>query len=151
MKIAVRKEPNGSIYIDKNVYNDERFSERVLSSPPYNYVKVEIDDIYTDCIGVDFDDDLTFNIDKYNLRINKVKYVEELEELTKWFEEYDNQVKQYERCKRLGIGFDRNIEELDNQAVTNSKRISELRKLLAEEVSDVTNTQDSKDNRYHSL
>lgn len=54
----------------------------------------------------------------------------ELNTLYSWFEEYDNQVKQYERCQRLGIEFDKNIEELDAQATTNQKRIAEIRNIL---------------------
>ena len=62
-----------------------------------------------------------------------VDYVDlnkELEDLIAWFDEYDNQVKQYERCQRLGVEFDKNIEELDAQATINQQRISEIRNLL---------------------
>lgn len=56
----------------------------------------------------------------------------ELTTLEKWFTEvYDTQVKQYERCQRLGIEYDNKygtIAELDEQATINAKRISELRK-----------------------
>lgn len=55
----------------------------------------------------------------------------ELTFLEKWFAEvYDVQVKQYDRCQRLGIEYDNKygtIAELDEQAVTNAKRISEMR------------------------
>lgn len=85
MIIAIRKEPNGSIYMDKTIcakiveIQDERgnitilplFSDDVLSNPPYNYTKVEIDDKYSDCIGADFNEDLTFNVEKYNARKQK--------------------------------------------------------------------------------
>lgn len=54
----------------------------------------------------------------------------ELSDLYVWFEEYDNQVKQYQRCQRLGIEYDRDIVELDNQAKTNAERITEIRNLL---------------------
>lgn len=56
--------------------------------------------------------------------------VEELRALEKWFEEYDKQVIQYQRSVRLGVEFDKDIAELDNQADINAKRIAELRKLL---------------------
>lgn len=62
-----------------------------------------------------------------------VDYVDlhkELEDLIEWFEEYDNQVKQYERCQRLGVALDKNIEELDTQATINQKRIANIRNLL---------------------
>ena len=82
MFIAIRKEPNGSIYIDKEIYSrtqevqDENgnitiqplFSDEILSKPPYNYTKVEIDDVYSDCQSSDFNDNLTFNVEKYNVR-----------------------------------------------------------------------------------
>lgn len=54
----------------------------------------------------------------------------ELRQIYRWFEEYDNQVKQYERCVRLGIEFDKDINELDAQAQTNQLRIREIRLLL---------------------
>ena len=85
MFIAIRKEPNGSLYMDKDIYSrtqevqDENgnitirplFSDETLSQPPYNYTKVEIDDKYSDCIGRDFNEDLTFSIEKYNARKQK--------------------------------------------------------------------------------
>ena len=85
MIIAIRKEPNGSLYMDKEIYSrtqeviDEQgnitiqplFSDETLSQPPYNYTKVEIDDKYSDCKASDFNDDLNFNIDKYNTRKQK--------------------------------------------------------------------------------
>lgn len=54
---------------------------------------------------------------------NKQKQIAEIKT---WFEEYDNQVKQYERCKRLGIEFDKDIVKLDTQAKAYQE---ELRKL----------------------
>ena len=85
MKIAIRKEPNGSLYMDKEIYSrtqevqDEQgnitiqplFNDETLSKPPYNYTKVEIDDVYSDCQESDFNDDLTFSIEKYNARKQK--------------------------------------------------------------------------------
>ena len=85
MKIAIRKEPNGSLYMDKEIYSrtqevrDENgnitiqplFTDETLSQPPYNYTKVEIDDKYSDCQASDFNDDLTFSIKKYNARKQK--------------------------------------------------------------------------------
>ncbi len=85
MFIAIRKEPNGTLYIDKEIYSrtqevqDEQgnitiqplFSDETLAQPPYNYTKVEIDDVYSDCQSSDFNDDLTFSIEKYNERKQK--------------------------------------------------------------------------------
>ena len=58
MIIAIRKEPNGTLYMDKDIYSrtqevqDEQgnitiqplFSDETLAQPPYNYTKAEIDD-----------------------------------------------------------------------------------------------------------
>ena len=82
MFIAIRKEPNGSLYIDKEIYSRTQevqdqngnitiqplFSNEELAQPPYNYTKVEIDDKYDDCVASDFNQDLSFSIDKYKSR-----------------------------------------------------------------------------------
>ena len=82
MIIAIRKEENGNIYIDKEIYSRTRkvkdgqgnitiqplFSDEELTQPPYNYTNIEIDDKYADCVASDFNDDLSFNIKKYNAR-----------------------------------------------------------------------------------
>lgn len=89
MVIAVRKQGT-LIYIDKEICSkmqevvDENgnitiqplFSDEELSQPPYNYTKIEIADIYSDCINSDFNEDLTFNVEKYNARKEKEKAVE---------------------------------------------------------------------------
>lgn len=82
MFIAIRKEANGSLYMDKDIYSRTRevqdengnievvpmFTDETLSQPPYNYTKVEIDDKYADCQVSDFNEDLTFNLEKYTAR-----------------------------------------------------------------------------------
>ena len=64
----------------------------------------------------------------------KQKHIEELAELETWFSDiYDMQMKQYERCMRLGIAFTSKYgtaEELDSQAVEKAARINELRALI---------------------
>lgn len=63
--------------------------------------------------------------------LKKQQEFEELIALEKWFNEiYDIQVKQYNRCQRLGIQYDNKcgtITQLDSQAVINAKRINTLR------------------------
>lgn len=85
MIIAIRKEPNGKLYMDKeicsrtqevqdgngNITIQPLFADEQLSQPPYNYTKVEIDDKYSDCISSDFNEDLTFSVEKYNTRKQK--------------------------------------------------------------------------------
>lgn len=48
-------------------------------------------------------------------------------EIKTWFAEYDNQVKQYQRCVRLGLEFDKDIVELDNQAKVYQEELRELK------------------------
>jgi hypothetical protein len=55
----------------------------------------------------------------------------ELNSLMSLFNDYyDNQIKQYERCQRLGLVFDGNIKTLDNEAQNNQIRIREIREKL---------------------
>ena len=67
MFIAVRKELNGSIYFDKDFF--KRYNDTELDK--YKYTKAYIPDNVTDIQSSDFNDNLTFNIDKYNARIEK--------------------------------------------------------------------------------
>ena len=76
MKLAI-KNKNGNVYIDKNLDRvDEEgnrlFPDEVLTQEPYNYTIIELDDKYADCEAVDFNQDLSFDIDKYNLRRQKM-------------------------------------------------------------------------------
>ena len=64
MKIAIRKEPNGSIYIDKNLRSGIPYTE-----PPYNFTIIEVEK--EDCQAEDFNDDLTFRLEKYKARKQK--------------------------------------------------------------------------------
>ena len=79
MIIGIKKLENGLLFIDKCRYNtvfprnkmgstSRVDTDKELSQPPYNYTKVEIDDVYSDCQESDFNDDLTFSIEKYNAR-----------------------------------------------------------------------------------
>ena len=70
MRIAIRKELNGLIYIDKNAI--KRFDEQTLKQSPYNFNFVEVDK--EDCEACDFNDDLSFNIEKYNKRKENNKF-----------------------------------------------------------------------------
>ena len=123
MFIAIRKEPNGSLYMDKEIYSrtqevqDEQgnitiqplFSDETLSQPPYNYTKVEIDDKYSDCQASDFNDDLTFSIEKYNARKQVIAD-----------EEYENKIvalirKKYNVNQELAILRQRDTKPLEYQ------------------------------------
>lgn len=69
MEILIRKEPNGTIYLDKA--NAMYFETLHMSEPPYNFTKTTIPNEYSDCEPTDFNDDLTFSVDKYNARKEK--------------------------------------------------------------------------------
>ena len=68
MEICIRKENTNQIYIDKTALN--RFSKEELAQPPYNFTFIEVEK--EDCEASDFNDDLTFNIEKYNARKQKL-------------------------------------------------------------------------------
>lgn len=59
--------------------------------------------------------------------LHKQELYKELNELESWFIYYDNQCSQYQRCIRLGVEFDKDINELDNKAKENAVRIKEIR------------------------
>ena len=54
----------------------------------------------------------------------------EIAEIKDWFAWYDNQVCQYQRSLRLGTAFDKNIDELDAEAVKKQARIRELQNAM---------------------
>lgn len=80
MFIGIRLEPNGVIYIAKEIYqkklddnlvtpvSEYNANIDIFLKPPYNFKRIEIDDMYADCINQDFNEDLTFNVEKYNIR-----------------------------------------------------------------------------------
>lgn len=70
------------------------------------------------------------DIAKETLKQKREVTQNEIREIQAWFAEYDNQIKQYERCVRLGIAYDNKlgtIEELDAQAAEKAMRLSQLR------------------------
>ena len=58
------------IIIDENGKEHEElmYKREDLVKPPYNYKIVEVDDKYADCVMSDFNQDLSFSIDKYKSR-----------------------------------------------------------------------------------
>ena len=77
MYIAIRKEPNGLLYMDKYFFN--RYNDSDLLR--YNYTKVYIKDEYFDTFNLlDFNDNLTFDEERYLSRIAKEKAEREVSE-----------------------------------------------------------------------
>jgi len=75
--------------------------------------------------------------DRYILDEKRKEWVElqwsterELNEINRWFAWYDEQCIQYQRAMRLGLEFNRDINELDAEAVSKATRIKELRAFL---------------------
>ena len=53
---------------DGKEHEELMYKREDLVKPPYNYKIVEIDDKYADCVISDFNQDLSFSIDKYKSR-----------------------------------------------------------------------------------
>ena len=62
--------------------------------------------------------------------VNCDLYTNEGNEIINWFTWYDQQIAQYTRCQRLGIPFDRDIEELDAEASIKQLRLAEIKTYL---------------------
>lgn len=54
----------------------------------------------------------------------------ELNNLLTWFKWYDNQVQQYLRCTRLGLSYDKDINQLDKLATQNQQRVAEIKHIM---------------------
>ena len=117
MKIAIRKENNGSIYIDKNAL--KRFDEETLKKPPYNFSFVEIEK--EDCEASDFDDNLSFNIEKYNERKKIYKTKQRIEEIKPQMQSLSQDFIQY----YLGATIE-NIEERKAKFISLHNELREL-------------------------
>lgn len=136
MKIAIRKEPNGSIYIDKTVL--QRFDEQTLMRPPYNFsfTEVEVEDF--ECVDFDYDEatGFKFSQEKYNARKLREQNYYKLKELENWFDNYfDKQLNQSIWQEDFEVShdsyFDKDystIDELKAQATIVRNQIRELRK-----------------------
>ena len=53
---------------DGKEHEELMYRREDLVKPPYNYKIVEIDEKYADCVASDFNQDLSFSIDKYKSR-----------------------------------------------------------------------------------
>lgn len=121
MKICIRKEPNGSYYVDKTAIN--RFTPAVLQQPPYNFSFVEVP--LEDFENSDFNDDLTFSIEKYNQRKNKIVNDKRIAEIKAQLSELTKDFAQVQASLII-----ENIEEKKQQF---RELHSELRTLLGKE------------------
>lgn len=68
MIIAIKKQQDNSIYIDKNLRTE-------IDYVALGFTLKNIDDKYNDCEDTDFNEDFTFNVEKYIAR--KQSYLDE--------------------------------------------------------------------------
>lgn len=127
MKIAIRKERDGSVYLAKNFRDDISYTE-----PPYNFKIIELDE--EDCEVSDFDDDLLFNLDKYRVRKQKEKNNVRVEELDNWFKNnYTTYEQMLVRRKTLGIE-DMIVDDFRNKTYHNLIELYEEAEDVASEI-----------------
>lgn len=67
----------------------------------------------------------------------------ELRELDAWFEWYDIQIAQYERCKRRNKPFDKDVNALDEEADVKQVRHREIQNILQPVTNQLTNDNQS--------
>ena len=132
MKIAIRKERDGSVYLAKNFRDDISYTE-----PPYNFKIIELDE--EDCEVSDFDDDLLFNLEKYRVRKQKEKNNVRVEELDNWFKtDYAKYEQMFTRRKALGIE-DVIEDEFRNKKYHNLIELYEEAEDVAKEIRELRN------------
>lgn len=111
---------------DKEFYVTPISKFNCQSFPIIENKKILINDEILQQLGITkcFDLEHMCVVDYDNTEDLKRQIVQErITEIKMWFEEYDNQVKQYQRCVRLGIDFDKDIVELDNQAKAHQEEL----------------------------
>ena len=130
MRIAIKKDLNGLIYISKTAL--ERFDEKTLKQPPYNFSFVEVEK--EDCETTDFNYDLTFNVEKYNARKQKEVDVVKLSDLDNWFKtQYREYNEMLTRRKELGIE-DTIVDEFRNKTYHNLSELYREAEVVASEI-----------------
>lgn len=78
----------------------------------------------------DEEEDIVVYIPYTEKELQRQKDETEYSELSQWFEWYDMQVNQYERTKRLGVEFDRDINALDAEAVEKAEQMRNVKDRL---------------------
>ena len=114
--------------LDENGYLCAYFFDTVLPGGVLYRGRVpeDFDEESFDCWKIE-EDTLTFDESRQRARREGASDREELAELMAWFEQYDRQVMEYQRCSRLGQAYDRDIDKLDQEAMEKQQRIRALR------------------------
>lgn len=89
-------------------------------------VPEDFDEENFDCWKIE-EDTLTFDENRQRAIGEEAADIEELAELLDWFDQYDRQVMEYQRCSRLGQAYDRDINQLDQEAIEKQQRVRVLR------------------------
>ena len=127
--IAIRKEPNGSLYMDKNFFN--RFTDAELGV--YRFTKVAIPEEYLDKLSItDFNDDLTFNEIKHIERLQRETELVKLPILIKRLEEL---TKDFVRVNLGAI-----IEDIEDRKIEYKTTLDEVRRIQGKEPVTYVNT-----------
>ena len=126
------------ILLDENNY----IISYVIIGDVQNGIEINIDEdiFYKPCQFYKYENNsIVFDDNKYQKYLDKQNINKEISELQKeineinvWFEWYDGQVKQYERCVRIGEEFDLDMSELDSKAKENQLKIRNLREQIKE-------------------
>lgn len=123
MIIAIRKETNGAIYIDSGIERHKLFATpELLKREPYNYklVSVPNDDITDN----DFNENLEFDVVKYNARKTKEQNLAKIIELKKLLSDSD-----YKALKHMeGFITDDDYEPIKKQRQQWREMINKLEK-----------------------
>lgn len=75
---------DNKFFLDKGISFDEKYTK-----DPYNYKVVEVDDKFSDCLGSDFNEDYSFNFERYHTRKNNERRQKRIQELTLLLEKTD--------------------------------------------------------------
>ena len=122
------------IYLDINNYVYAYGSEYEEHSVQVDSVPAEVDK-YLGAYQY-IDGQYILDESRKNILDKMQSYEKELSSLLSWFDWYDEQIMQYHRSQRLNVEFDKDIEELDNQAKFNADRINFLRSEISKKLED---------------
>ena len=117
------------IYLDENNYVYGYGSDKIENSVTVDNIPQEVDESLG-CYQY-LNGEFILDESKADKRKSESVANQTIREIENWFAWYDTQCMQYQRSIRLGVEFDKNIDELDAEAVTNAARIKELRAFLA--------------------
>ena len=99
--------PTREVFVSQNEEKIERITETYDNYIENGFVKIELDEKYKDCNYFDFNDDLTFSVEKYNARKQAIAN-----------EEYENKIvslirKKYNINQELAILRQRDTKPLE--------------------------------------